>query len=387
VTEQPSGGGAAFWAARGVRIEPEPDSDSETDPEPEDETATGSESGSGPETQAEAEAEVDAEAESDEPVAEAEPEGDAEPVAEAAEADEPEAEPEADGSEAAGHDAAEPEAPADEVAGPEADAAAAPVPGFPQQRAHEARPAGPAETAGPPAPVPSVPAQSAAATAQDALAPAGADPDAPPATDAAGEPVWQLTGGELANPLPPLKTCLEAILMVVDEPIPVVSLAQVLERPTAEVAEALTELAEEYTVLGRGFELREVGLAGDGSRTGWRVYSRADCAPVVERFVRDGQQAKLTQAALETLAVVAYRQPVSRSKVSAIRGVNCDGVMRTLLARGLVEEYGTDPESGALLYQTTGYFLERMGLKSLDELPDLAPLLPSAAEVDIEDFA
>jgi segregation and condensation protein B len=107
----------------------------------------------------------------------------------------------------------------------------------------------------------------------------------------------------------------------------------------------------------------------------------------VERFVRDGQQAKLTQAALETLAVVAYRQPVNRSKVSAIRGVNCDGVMRTLLARGLVEEYGADPETGALLYQTTGYFLERMGLKSLDELPDLAPLLPSAAEVDIEDFA
>jgi segregation and condensation protein B len=175
--------------------------------------------------------------------------------------------------------------------------------------------------------------------------------------------------------------------MVVDEPTSVVTLAQVLERPTAEVADALIELAEEYTVLGRGFELREVGLAGDGSRTGWRVYSRAECAPVVERFVRDGQQAKLTQAALETLAVVAYRQPVSRSKVSAIRGVNCDGVMRTLLARGLVEEYGNDLETGAVLYQTTGFFLERMGLKTLDELPDLAPLLPSAAEVDVEDFA
>src|SRR5262249_48637533 len=107
-------------------------------------------------------------------------------------------------------------------------------------------------------------------------------------------------------------------------------------------------------------------------------------APVVERFVRDGQQAKLTQAALETLAVVAYRQPVSRSKVSAIRGVNCDGVMRTLIARGLVEEGGTEHETGALLYQTTGDFLERvgMGLKGLDELPDLAPLLPSAAEVE-----
>jgi segregation and condensation protein B len=201
------------------------------------------------------------------------------------------------------------------------------------------------------------------------------------------EPAWQLSGGELAAPLPPLKTCLEAVLMVVDEPVSVVTLAQVLERPTAEVGEALRELAEEYTVLGRGFELREVGLGGEGDRTGWRVYSRAECAPVVERFVRDGQQAKLTQAALETLAVVAYRQPVSRSKVSAIRGVNCDGVMRTLLARGLVEDYGNDHETGAVLYQTTGYFLERMGLKSLEELPDLAPLLPSAADVDVEDFA
>jgi segregation and condensation protein B len=114
------------------------------------------------------------------------------------------------------------------------------------------------------------------------------------------------------------------------------------------------------------------------------MYSRAECAPVVERFVRDGQQARLTQAALETLAVVAYRQPVSRSKVSAIRGVNCDGVMRTLLARGLLEECGTEHETGALLYRTTGYFLERMGLKSLDELPDLAPLLPSAADLEEE---
>jgi segregation and condensation protein B len=215
------------------------------------------------------------------------------------------------------------------------------------------------------------------------VAPAAAWAPAP----APAEPAWQLTGGELALPLPPLKTCLEAILMVVDEPTTVISLAQVLERPKDEVAEALTELAEEYTVQGRGFELREVGLAGDGSRTGWRIYSRADCAPVVERFVRDGQQAKLTQAALETLAVVAYRQPVSRSKVSAIRGVNCDGVMRTLLARGLVEEYGSDLETGAVLYQTTGYFLERMGLRSLEELPDLAPLLPGAAEIEVEDFA
>jgi segregation and condensation protein B len=198
------------------------------------------------------------------------------------------------------------------------------------------------------------------------------------------EPAWQLAEGGLTA-LPPLRTCLEAILMVVDEPVTDVVLAQVVERPKSEVAQTLRELAEEYTATGRGFELREVGV-GDSGGTGWRIYSRAECAPVVEKFVRDGQQARLTQAALETLAVVAYRQPVSRSKVSAIRGVNCDGVMRTLLARGLVEESGTEHETGALLYRTTGYFLERMGLKSLLELPDLAPLLPSAADLEDEQY-
>jgi segregation and condensation protein B len=101
---------------------------------------------------------------------------------------------------------------------------------------------------------------------------------------------------------------------------------------------------------------------------------------VVERFVRDGQEVRLTQAALETLAVVAYRQPVSRARVSAVRGVNCDGVLRTLVLRGLIEEQSTDPETGAILYRTTGYFLERLGLASLDELPELAPFLPEVAE-------
>jgi segregation and condensation protein B len=176
---------------------------------------------------------------------------------------------------------------------------------------------------------------------------------------------------------PPLRTALEAILLVADEPVPEVLLAQVLERPTGEVAAALRELAAEYTAGGRGFDLREV--AG-----GWRYYTRADCAPVVERFVRDGQEVRLTQAALETLAVIAYRQPVSRARVSAVRGVNCDGVIRTLVLRGLVEDSGTDPETGAILYRTTGYFLERMGMASLDELPDLAPFLPENIE-DIED--
>lgn len=201
----------------------------------------------------------------------------------------------------------------------------------------------------------------------------------------AAEPVWQLTDDNLAA-LPDLRTCLEAILLVVDEPVTEVVLAQIVERPTEQVAAALRALSAEYTSQGRGFDLREVGI-GDGSlvtQTGWRFYTRTECAPVVERYIRDGQQSKLTQAALETLAVVAYRQPVSRSKVSAIRGVNCDGVMRTLLARGLVEECGTEYETGALLYRTTGYFLERMGLKGLEELPDLAPLLPSAADMEDE---
>jgi len=174
---------------------------------------------------------------------------------------------------------------------------------------------------------------------------------------------------------PTLTAALEAVLLVVDEPVTDVTLAQVLERPRQEVESALRELAAEYTSQGRGFELREV--AG-----GWRLYTRADCAPIVERFVRDGQQARLTQAALETLAVVAYRQPVSRSRVSAIRGVNCDGVIRTLTTRGLVEEAGIDIESGATLYRTTSYFLERLGMSSVSELPPLAPFLPEVGDVD-----
>jgi segregation and condensation protein B len=109
---------------------------------------------------------------------------------------------------------------------------------------------------------------------------------------------------------------------------------------------------------------------------GWRYYTRAEYAPLVEKFVRDGQEVRLTQAALETLAVVAYRQPVGRAQVSAVRGVNCDGVIRTLTLRGLVEEAGTDHETGAILFRTTGYFLERLGLASLEQLPDLAPFLP-----------
>jgi segregation and condensation protein B len=174
---------------------------------------------------------------------------------------------------------------------------------------------------------------------------------------------------------PSLQASVEAILLVADEPVPAVVLAQVLERPTEEVSALLRELSARYAAEERGFDLREI--AG-----GWRFYTREDCAPVVERFVSEGQEVRLTQAALETLAVVAYRQPVSRARVSAVRGVNCDGVMRTLTLRGLVEDAGTDPETGAILYRTTGYFLERLGLASLDELPDLAPFLPD----NMDDF-
>jgi segregation and condensation protein B len=189
-----------------------------------------------------------------------------------------------------------------------------------------------------------------------------ADGDAGPAEGAAG---------------PGLRASLEAILLVVDEPVPEIVIAQVLERPREEVAAALRDLAASYDAEQRGFDLREV--AG-----GWRYYTRAECAPVVERFVRDGQEVRLTQAALETLAVVAYRQPVNRARVSAVRGVNCDSVLRTLTLRGLVEEAGTESETGAILYRTTGYFLERLGLASLAELPDLAPFLPEHVE-DVED--
>lgn len=168
---------------------------------------------------------------------------------------------------------------------------------------------------------------------------------------------------------------LEAILMVVDEPVSAIVLATALEQPVDDVEVALAELEAGYEASTRGFTLREVGGA-------WRMYSRHEYAPVVEKFVLGGQQSRLTQAALETLAVIAYRQPVARSRVSAIRGVNVDGVLRTLLSRGLIEEVGHDEESTAILYGTTSYFLERLGLHSLEELPALAPYLP---EIDVLD--
>jgi segregation and condensation protein B len=173
---------------------------------------------------------------------------------------------------------------------------------------------------------------------------------------------------------PPLAAQLEAVLMVAEDPVPALVLAERLERPAPEVETTLRALAADYAASGRGFALREVG-------GGWRFYSSADCAPYVERFVLAGQTARLSQAALETLAIVAYQQPVTRGRIAAVRGVNVDGVVRTLLTRRLIEDAGADVEGGALTYRTTSYFLERMGLRSLAELPPLAPLLPGSDEL------
>ena len=176
-------------------------------------------------------------------------------------------------------------------------------------------------------------------------------------------------------PVADLRPALEAVLMVADQPLDHLSLASAVGYPAGQVLDALNALAEEYSAQGRGFDLRNV--AG-----GWRYYTREEYVAVVERFVLEGQQARLTQAALETLAVVAYKQPVSRARVSAIRGVNVDGVIRTLVTRGLVEECGTDAETTALLYRTTSYFLERIGVTSVEDLPELAPFLPDLGELD-----
>ncbi|MEY4900332.1 MAG: hypothetical protein RI895_754 [Actinomycetota bacterium] len=174
---------------------------------------------------------------------------------------------------------------------------------------------------------------------------------------------------------PSLRAALEALLMVAEEPMTSATLATLTRTPQETVVTTLHDLAQEFAVQERGFDLRE--LAG-----GWRFWTRDNCAQVVERFVLDGQHGRLSQAGLETLAVVAYRQPVTRSRISAIRGVNVDGVVRTLVTRGLIEETGHDHETGAHLYRTTNYFLERLGLKSLEELPPIAAHLPMPDNVE-----
>ena len=195
--------------------------------------------------------------------------------------------------------------------------------------------------------------------------------DPTPADVPAGEPTPEEEPLELLSP-EELAGGLEALLFVMDDPVGEELLAGALRCTVEEVRAALAALAAGYDERRSGLTLRRVG-------EGWRLYTREEHAPVVERYLADGQRSRLTQAALETLAVIAYRQPVTRARVSGIRGVGVDGVMRTLLSRGLVHEVGTDPDSGGGLYGTTPLFLERLGLHSLADLPELAPLLPETS--------
>lgn len=172
-----------------------------------------------------------------------------------------------------------------------------------------------------------------------------------------------------------LEAALEALLLVVDSPASEESLAETVGQPVSRVVVALRTMAQKFTDRVSGIDLRRVG-------EGWRFYTRDVYAPFVEKLLLDGQRSKLTRAALESLAVIAYRQPVTRARVAAVRGVNVDGVIRTLLARGLIEEMGTDPETTGTLYVTTELFLERLGLSSLADLPPIAPLLPEVDTID-----
>ena len=194
-----------------------------------------------------------------------------------------------------------------------------------------------------------------------------------PAVDGSGAP-----GLDLAEP-GALRGALEALLFVADAPLELAQLASAVQRPAAEVAEALAAITADLDARGTGWQLRPAAA-------GFRLYTREQYAPVVEAFLLEGQRSKLSQAALETLAVIAYRQPVSRARISAIRGVNVDGVVRTLLSRELITEDGTDPVTGAGLYRTTPTFLEKMGITSVEELPSLAPLLPELDTLDADEL-
>ena len=172
------------------------------------------------------------------------------------------------------------------------------------------------------------------------------------------------------------RRAIEAVLMVADEPVEPQLLAQLVELPAPRVEQLCAELASEYEHQGRGFILARV--AG-----GYRYQSHPDEAPYIERFVLDGQSTRMSAAALETLAIVAYKQPVSRAQIAAIRGVGVDGVMRTLQQRGYIDEIGRDPGPGqAVLFGTTPTFLERLGLDSLTDLPPLGDFVPGADVVE-----
>ncbi|HEY0225660.1 MAG TPA: SMC-Scp complex subunit ScpB [Mycobacterium sp.] len=172
-----------------------------------------------------------------------------------------------------------------------------------------------------------------------------------------------------------LGSVLEALLLVVDTPVNEEALGSATQQPVYRIAAKLQVMAEQLTQRDSGIDLRKTS-------EGWRMYTRARFAPYVEKLLLDGARSKLTRAALETLAVVAYRQPVTRARVSAVRGVNVDAVVRTLLARGLITEAGADEDSGAVTFATTELFLERLGLTSLTDLPDIAPLLPDVDTIE-----
>ena len=173
-----------------------------------------------------------------------------------------------------------------------------------------------------------------------------------------------------------LTPALEAILMITDAPVSLVALATALERPVNIIRDAVIALKDSYDQEGRGFELREVG-------GGWRIYVRQEFDRAVRMFIANENPTKLSQAALETLAVIAYKQPISRGQVASIRAVNVDSVVKTLLNRGLITELYTDSETGAVHFGTTDLMLELLGINSLDEMPRISPYLPDAsAEFD-----
>ncbi len=224
----------------------------------------------------------------------------------------------------------------------------------------------------------SAPVESEAAEPAEESAP---EPEAEPAALDPDDPESDLVATGDVSLLPDvssdeaLEAALEALLLVVDSPASEELLAETLEQPKARIVVALRTMAQKFTDRTSGIDLRRVG-------EGWRFYTRDVHAPFVEKLLLDGQRSKLTRAALESLAVIAYRQPVTRARVAAVRGVNVDGVIRTLLARGLIEEMGTDPETTGTLYVTTELFLERLGLSSLNDLPPIAPLLPEVDTID-----
>ncbi|MEV4150015.1 SMC-Scp complex subunit ScpB [Amycolatopsis sp. NPDC049691] len=247
------------------------------------------------------------------------------------------------------------EAPAEEASAAEVEETAAPEPEV------SAEPE-PAEAEAPPA----------EPEAAEAAEPAALDPDDPESDLVATGDISLLPDVSSDEAL---EAALEALLLVVDSPASEELLAETLEQPKARIVVALRTMAQKLTERTSGIDLRRVG-------EGWRFYTRDVHAPFVEKLLLDGQRSKLTRAALESLAVIAYRQPVTRARVAAVRGVNVDGVIRTLLARGLIEEMGTDPETTGTLYVTTELFLERLGLSSLNDLPPIAPLLPEVDTID-----